>query len=74
MSPENRLVRAFRSATSSLKKAWTLHVRLLRTNVVYEAVVIALTELFLQQRINLHRLVTTLVWLVSSRWPRPFTD
>lgn len=74
MSVPERLTRALRTAHSGLKTAWALHVHLLRTNPVYEAVAIALTELLIQQRISLHRLITTLVWLISSRWPRPFTD
>lgn len=71
LAPLHQATRALRAALNGMQKAWSIHVHLIRSNAVYEALVIALTELLLAQRINLQRLVTVLIWAFTSRWPRP---
>lgn len=74
MSTPNRFTRAVKAAVSHLQDWWQAHIRLLQTNAAYEAVWVAVFELLLQQRVNLHRLITQLVWTLTRRWPRPQED
>ena len=74
MSPPEWLIRAGRTVPRHLRQVWNAHVRLLRRNEIYEALWVAAVELLLQQRINLHRLVTQMVLVLTRRWAPPETD
>ena len=74
MSIPNRFSRALTAALDHLQTWWQAHVRLLQSNAAYEAVWVALFELLLQQRVNLHRLITQIIWALTRRWPRPQED
>lgn len=74
LSIPDRFTRAAKAALSHLQTWWHAHIRLLQDNPAYEAIWVALFELLLQQRVNLHRLITQIFWTITRRWPRPQED